>query len=102
MTISSDQLSFLSLCLEQLGGQIHFDTVAREYGKIHGKELSKKAAAERFKRLKEKIVTEYRILSRKGNVDGETPKRGVKREPSDQQSPSEAKKIKMKSEKEEE
>ena len=53
--ITSDQLSFLVLCVQNMGGKINFGGVARDYETIHHEKLTANAASKRFARLMEKM-----------------------------------------------
>ena len=55
MSLPFDQVSYLFLCIQNTGGKIDFNGVARDYERIHGQNLSKGAAERRFARLKFKM-----------------------------------------------
>ena len=55
LSLTSDQGSFLFLCIQNAGGKIDWNAVARDYESVHGQSLSKGAAEKRFLRLKAKM-----------------------------------------------
>ena len=54
-TLSAEQASLLSLCIDHNGGKIDFAGVARDFERIHGEKLTSVAVLKRFQRLKTKL-----------------------------------------------
>lgn len=86
MSLSLDQIAFLALCIEH--AKIDMELVAQDYERLNHRKLSKHAAEERLRRMKEKLGV------KKMRRGGELKNKGdrVKSEPDGSES---AKKIKI-------